>query len=114
MLLSDFLPATTSGTVQQTGGTVEPCAKSCPLWLLLRIQPGFSVLQSCKVGQKDIRIFLLLDSRWQCNMKCQTDLENNKASKDGHVLSNSPDSIHVWEEKVLCEEDLKAAGEKSM
>lgn len=56
----------------------------------------------------------LLDSRWQCNMKCQTVLENNKASKDGHVLSNSPDSIHVWEEKVLCEEDLKAAGEKSM
>lgn len=47
-------------------------------------------------------------------MKCQTGLENNKASKDGHVLSNSPDSIHVWEEKVLFEEDLKAAGEKSM
>lgn len=65
-------------------------------------------------GQKEIRIFLLLDSRWQCNMKCQTGLENNKASKDGQVLSNSPDSIHVWEVKVLCEEDLKAAGEESM
>lgn len=48
VLFSDLLPPAASGTLQQTGGTVEPCTQPCCQWVLMRCQPGFIVLRSCK------------------------------------------------------------------
>lgn len=61
VLLPDLLPAATTDALQQTGGTVEPCAQPCRLRVLLRHRPVFSDLRSCResVRQEKVRAFLL-------------------------------------------------------